>query len=64
MSSIKKPLEMDDTSGVDSLLMKELLGGGLGDRIADAARMAMARDMLERAQQEMQSAAEAENSAQ
>ena len=55
-------LEKDDRSALDSLL-NGLSSGRLADRIANAARLAVAQHMLLQAQQ-MQSAVETENSAQ
>jgi hypothetical protein len=54
-------LEKDNRNEVDFLLA-DLSNGRLAGRIADAARLAVARAMLLQAQ-EMQSAVEAENSA-
>jgi len=52
----------EDPFGVDSLL-EQLADGQVASVIADAARLAVAKHMLEKAQ-EMQSAVEAENSTQ
>ena len=51
---------MDDQQGVDFLL-KTLAGPGLGERIAEAARLAVEEHQRKSAQQ-MRSAVEAENS--
>jgi hypothetical protein len=54
-------LEKDNRNEIDFLLA-DLSNGQLAGRIADAARLAVAKAMLLQAQ-EMQSAVEAENSA-
>ena len=62
MDSTQTSLEKDNRSVVDLLLAK-LSSGQLAERISQSARLAAAEHMLQRAQ-EMQSAVEAENSAQ
>jgi ribosomal protein S9 len=61
MISNNPSLDKDDRNEVDFLLA-DLSSGRLAGRIADAARLAVAKAMLLQAQ-EMQSAVEAENSA-